>query len=111
METGQRAALAKAKRQEDTLTAEERQRAALAEAEQEAPKLDAIIASLRADMAELQVLTLANYARAPPLVGASSPPSNVATVFSTMGGIVCWCRLFHRQHRLLSWLPLGSKHQ
>ncbi len=25
------------------------------------------------------------------------------------GGIVRLCRLFHRRHRLLSWLPLGSK--
>ena len=89
METCQWAALAKAKCHEDALAAEERRRAALAKAEREAFKLNAI-ASLQADMAELQVLTLATIvtdlalstllvvdyiiqpAHAPPLVGVSS---------------------------------------
>jgi hypothetical protein len=52
-ETCRRAALADVKCHEDALAAEEHQRAALAAAEQEASKFAAIMALLRADMAEL----------------------------------------------------------
>ena len=66
-ETCRRAALVDVKRHEDALAAEEHQRAALAAAEQEASKFAAIMALLRADMAELaravEALTLVKERR------------------------------------------------